>query len=452
MAAVIAGAGGGYLAALNTKNTPPPAASQTSATPATPAQMFPGQGIPAVPAIPAVPPTKLAEACSTVPYHTVAGAITSVSGATADVILYPSNITGFVSAIRGNGLDTANRIYLNSIFKTRAGALIAAGSDYIWSGYRSIPTIYRSIDQGKTWTTASVPDTDENHTKFIYDVAEDSNGVLWAVGMPGVLKSTDDGISWSRINVPLVPAANAALIGETNNDFVRNVTILKDNSVLISVPFYMRGYKSFFAYTNVYKTSDGGATWSILFSKDMTDIASIVEAEDRAIVFTGHDNSGNSVFRFAQGKITLMFNHVAIGGGIGPLLKSRDGTLYWIVTENTNQNYSTETVYRSRDNGFKWQKGGALTRGDYSSTVFFSSDNFIEGGDGSLYLAAYTNCWAATIYRSQNRGEKWEIASGNVPELSLVPGPQYGVVNALEEVGGKVLHGGFFGGVIFSTP
>ena len=53
LAAIIAGAGGGYLA-VNKKASPPPAA-QSGIISAIPAQPFPGQGIPAIRAIPAEP-------------------------------------------------------------------------------------------------------------------------------------------------------------------------------------------------------------------------------------------------------------------------------------------------------------------------------------------------------------------------------------------------------------
>lgn len=54
LVAVIAGAGGGYLAVNNKKASPPPV-TQSGTIPAIPAQTFPGQGIPAIPAIPGIP-------------------------------------------------------------------------------------------------------------------------------------------------------------------------------------------------------------------------------------------------------------------------------------------------------------------------------------------------------------------------------------------------------------
>lgn len=53
LAAVIAGAGGGYLA-VSKKASPPPI-TQSGTIPAISAQPFPGEGIPAIPAVPAVP-------------------------------------------------------------------------------------------------------------------------------------------------------------------------------------------------------------------------------------------------------------------------------------------------------------------------------------------------------------------------------------------------------------
>lgn len=54
LVAVIAGAGGGYLA-VNKKTSPPPI-TESGTIPAIPAQPFPGEGIPAIPAVPAEHP------------------------------------------------------------------------------------------------------------------------------------------------------------------------------------------------------------------------------------------------------------------------------------------------------------------------------------------------------------------------------------------------------------
>lgn len=442
LVAVIAGIGGGYLA-INSIKISPPQVVQSQSKQAIPAQPFPGQKISAIPAIPAAPSKN--QDCGIIPYHKTVGAITSVSGITADISLYPSDITAFVRSISGNGTDTANRIEIRTLFKTRDGILFAAGSDYLWGEFRYFPTIYRSTDQGKTWATVYMPANSDQYSKFVEKFAEDANGVLWAVGMPGVLKSADGGMSWSKVNISFVPFPGGDyLTAQTYRDFVRNVLVLKDNSVLITVPFYSPDLWQY-AYTNVYRTTDGGATWNLLFTQKQTDIINIVEAQDGALVFTDQDGR---IYRFMQGKVTNVFkDHYPQVVTVGALLKTRDNAFYYAFNEQKlpSSGDVVPTIYRSDDNGVTWRRVGNLPSG----SVSFYGDVFAEGNDGRLYLATYANCWSGTIYQSSNQGRKWEIVSGNLPGLSSYPSYP---IWAIEEVNGKILHAGNFGGVIFTTP
>ncbi len=379
-----------------------------------------------------------------VPYHTIRGAMTSVSGVTADIRLYPSDITAFVKSAIGNGMDTANRIAIRSLFKTKNGVLLAGGDDYLWSEFRSLLTIHRSLDEGRTWTPATVPVDGDSYFKFVNDLAEDANGILYAVGRPGVMKSVDGGMNWKRVNISLTPRHSYA---QTNRDFVRNVLVLRDNSVLITVPFYQKSYEYeyvwFYEYTDVYRTTDGGATWSLYFTQNQVDITAIVEAQDGALVFT---DQNYVVHRFANGISTPVFSN---NFGVGPLLKTKNGMLYLVAqVEDVRGRGLVTTAYASSDNGVTWKKMGELPLGSINYGVPYK-DTFMEGSDGRLYLLAWTNCWGGTIYQSTDGGRKWEVLSGNVPGLSFFPQLRS---DAFEEVNGKVLHLGMSAGVVFSTP
>lgn len=455
LAAAAAGAGGGYLAVKKGQSpqATPPAVVRSGTTPAVPAQPTPGQGTAAVPASPATPgepapaPSPDSPVCPTVPYHRTVGAITSASGITANVSLYPADIAGFIRSISGNGSDTANRVQITSLTMTKARVLLAAGSDYLWNEFRSLPAIYRSTDQGKTWATAAVPTDSAQYGKYVLQIAEDASGVLWAVGKPGVLKSTDGGLTWTKVAATFTPYPGGDYFAAaTDRDLVRNVLVLADNSVVITVPFYVSGGFWGYAYTNVYRTTDGGASWSLLFTQKLVDIITIAQANDGALVFTDQDGKA---YRFSQGTVTEVFRGDPRNVTAGPFLKTRGGALYYILNEEQLLRGVIEvvpTVYRSGDHGVTWREAGHLPSG---SSLLGPGDLLAEGGDGRIYLAAHAICSSGTIYQSSDQGRKWEVTSGNVPGLSSFPSYP---IHALEAVGGNLIHGGNLGGVVFSTP
>jgi hypothetical protein len=59
------------------------------------------------------------------------------------------------------------------------------------------PVLYRSIDNGSTWMPSSTPIFEDN---AVYSIIHDANTVYAGTELNGVMKSTDNGISWTSFN------------------------------------------------------------------------------------------------------------------------------------------------------------------------------------------------------------------------------------------------------------
>lgn len=112
LAAVIAGAGGGYLAVNKTAS--PSAVTRSGVVPAIPAQPFPGQGIPAVPATPAIPLIRGTEAKSAPVLTSVDPSFTphepkgNLVNAGQPAVIHGSNFVSKHNAIFWDGKELVN--------------------------------------------------------------------------------------------------------------------------------------------------------------------------------------------------------------------------------------------------------------------------------------------------------------------------------------------------------
>ena len=132
-------------------------------------------------------------------------------------------------------------------------AVASAGARLVAAGERG--TILYSDDAGKSWRQASVP---VSVSLTALQFVDARNG--WAVGHQGVvLHSGDGGVTWTR-QLDGVQAAALAL-----RDGVRGAQQLVDDGP--DKPFldvYFDGPRSGYvlgAYNQMYRTTDGGATW-----------------------------------------------------------------------------------------------------------------------------------------------------------------------------------------------
>ena len=103
-------------------------------------------------------------------------------------------------------------------------------------------TVLRTTNGGATWTPSQLP------LSTAYGAARTPSGTIFAVGDSTVIKSTDGGATWTSSKVPLT-----AGFGLTFG--------LQE----VAFPTEATGYATAFSFsglTQVFKTTDGGATWA----------------------------------------------------------------------------------------------------------------------------------------------------------------------------------------------
>jgi photosystem II stability/assembly factor-like uncharacterized protein len=188
-----------------------------------------------------------------------------------------------------------------------------AGSIFIAAAFENECGLLRSTDDGVSWKKISVL----SNYYFFYGLAESSTGDLYAIdGYNNIYMSSNNGDSWSRV------ASGAAYIGPITlgiaADNIGNCYIAKDSSVLIlrngaiwkeyalkrnfasweSMIFDKQGEVFLGSSSNgVYHTSDSGTSWTLLNSGLFDTYVESIATDDSNNVILG---TSSGVFRLAD--------------------------------------------------------------------------------------------------------------------------------------------------------
>ncbi|HEX6182146.1 MAG TPA: hypothetical protein VFZ47_12925, partial [Chitinophagaceae bacterium] len=274
-------------------------------------------------------------------FRSIGPAVTS--GRIADFAVNPSNNSEYYVATASGGVwKTTNRgVTFQPIFDDQGSYSIGcvtldpSNSSVVWVGsgennnQRSVAYgdgVYKSEDGGRTWKNMGLKNS-EHIAKVIVDPTDSrivyvaAYGPLWSEGGErGVYKSTDGGQTWT--NIKSVSAYTGC------NDLVMDP---RDPKTLYA-SFHQR-MRKVFTYIGggpesaVYKTTDGGATW--------TKLSGGLPAGD-------------------LGRIGLAISPVD------------PNVLYTVIEAKDNKG----GIYQSRDKGASWEKrSGFATSGNYYQEV-----------------------------------------------------------------------------------
>lgn len=337
----------------------------------------------------------------------------------------PTNVPGRISAIAVHPSD------LNTAY---VGA--AAGG------------VFKTTDHGASWTpifdavgTYSIGAIaiHPNNPNIIYVGTGEATGAIDDYEGTGMYKSIDGGATWTHIGLDSI-----ALIGKIAIDPLRPETLFVAGMGRI---FGRNTGANFTTYRGLYRSTNGGATWTKqLYIDDATGCIDVALYGDEvyASMWSFDGSTTDALYRSVNNGVTF-----DILSGTGGLPSNANGVdrigisidpvtnTFWVVQDSANGKF--HSVYRSR-NGTTWThtNDGALS-GVFSNFGWYFGQIRAVPGDSTI---AYV--LGVSLYRTTNYGASWSDVTGttHVDHHALV---------AVPRVGGYDLWGGCDGGVNFSS-
>lgn len=291
------------------------------------------------------------------------------------------------------------------------GALTSTASD-------GLGAVYKTVNGGTTWTAQQAFATSgESYLNFVHGF--DANNAI-AGGDPEsgeyeLYTTSNGGTSWTR-----VPAAN--LPNPTANEYGYNAG------------YYAVGNNIFF-YTNrgrIYKSTDKGLNWTIAFNGStygLTDFGSATVSGDmawsdanRGIVlkknYSGSTPTGLAIYRTTDGGTTwstVTFTGITAANNINDITYV-PGTNILVATSSSQ---TTGGSWKSLDNGSTWT---ALDSGvQHLGVRCFDANTCYSGGFN-------TSSTVGGMFKSSQNLSVLDINKG-INNLSIYPNPTKGEVN-----------------------
>jgi photosystem II stability/assembly factor-like uncharacterized protein len=277
------------------------------------------------------------------------------------------------------------------------------------------------------------------------------------VASGGVFRTTDGGASWQPITDGKVPVASTGSIAVAESD--PNVIYLGTGSDDIR--------SNVSTGRGVYKTTDGGQTWTFAGLYDAGQIGAVrIDPANPNVVYVAaignafKPNSERGVFKTTDGGKTwrkTLFISDSTGAADLELQPGNPNVIYasmwrgerkpWTIISGAKEG----GIYKSTDAGEHWTKLG----GGLPTNLFGKSNLAVTAANPNRVYALIEALPGAGLYRSDDAGATWTVMT---TQGSLVTRPFYYTTLAADPTNADVVYGGaegFFkstdGGKTFRT-
>jgi len=247
----------------------------------------------------------------------------------------------------------------------------------------------KTIDGGQNWFDITPDDLTKAEILCVKVLPADHNTVFICTKNDGVLKSTDGGENWQRVNSGLKVNQTAALEFEVINGII-----------------YLGTY-----HDGIYKSIDEGNTW-----QKISDNISCVETWDLAVSDFNPDfalvaarNGVYSTENFGQSWSYVDLN-CPLEHSIATVCLDNYNPdyIYGASVHSSNNSQLSTGFFRSTDGGDTWFffNEGLPGNNHYVEIVI----SYINEDDRRIFL-----CSAHGLYYSDNRGASWNICMNGLP-------------------------------------
>ncbi len=296
--------------------------------------------------------------------------------------------------------------------------------------------VFKSTNSGATWTQLSIGVPSDSVGRMALDLCRAQPSTLYGVIVSGkgssnlkaVIKSTNDGATWSRINNASTPN-----FFSTYGWYLCELAVDPQNPAIVTI-----------GGVGIYRTVNSGTSWTSISGLHVDHHAHEFSLSHPAICYEGNDGgiyrSTNAGLTYASLNANLpitQFYEMGIstldptrmGGGTqdngswdrktgtGNWSKSTGGDGFYVVFDPTNANY----IYTESQNGYHYRStnGGAsysgINTGLYGSGLW-STPVAIHPTTPTVLFTATTK----QLYKTTNRGTLWVPFHGNMDSASSI--------------------------------
>ncbi|QDV06022.1 BNR/Asp-box repeat protein [Planctomycetes bacterium Poly30] len=231
-----------------------------------------------------------------------------------------------------------------------------------------------SLDQGTSWSLQSPWPRDHAGYGIVAASPADPGTIVGAIGLSGVWRTTDRGLTWVQPTVP------------PDEGFLVDVRFAPGCASVV----FVQGFGQF-----LWRSVDGGDHFHPFFDAGPGgSVSGFDVAEGNPFHVVVH--SGGNVWITRDGGLNWL-RRAAPAGAIGPILLDPFDPTRMLVLGFGN-------LFRSDDEGATWTESGVAPTG----SIAFDAFEWDRGVPGAIHLGAR----GLGVYRSGDAGQTWSLIGG----------------------------------------